>query len=163
RTRLMLGWFLGLTAINLLLLGSAVYKGSEVMESTEFCGTTCHTIMAPEYVGHGRSIHAGVRCVACHIGPGGAWFVRAKLAGTRQVFEALFSRFPRPIPTPVRVLRSANETCTECHQASRESGDRRRVFRIRSDDQASSPQETVLRMRLGGRRGDVVTGIHWHA
>ena len=133
------------------------------METTKFCGTTCHNVMQPEATTHARSAHAGVRCVACHIGPGGAWFVRAKMSGTRQVFETALGGYPRPIPAPVHDLRSANETCTECHQPARDAGDRRVAIRHRSDDEKNSAQETVLMMHVGGRRGDVSSGIHWHA
>ncbi len=163
RTRTIVLGFLILTAANVVLIATATYKGAVIMDSTRFCGTTCHTIMAPEYAGHARSAHASVRCVACHIGPGGTWFVRAKLSGTRQVLEAALHLYPRPIPAPVQVLRSARETCTECHQAARDLGDRRRAIGHRSDDRGSTRQETVLLMHLGGRRGDRAVGIHWHA
>src|SRR5947208_1975391 len=68
RTRQIVVSFLVLTSVNLLVLGFATHKSVEVMDSTRFCGTTCHTIMEPEYAGHQGSAHAGVRCVACHIG-----------------------------------------------------------------------------------------------
>lgn len=163
RTRSMVLGFLGLTAINVALLGLATYKGAEAMETTEFCGTTCHTVMQPEYTSHAVSTHAGVRCVACHIGPGGSWYVRAKINGARQAVQAMLGRYDRPIHAPVRVLRSGPEICGECHQAARDAGDVRRTIRHRSDDETNSVQETVLLMHVGGRRGDAATGIHWHA
>jgi hypothetical protein len=163
RTRRMAGSFLTLTVVNLAVLGIASHKGAELLDSTRFCGTTCHTIMAPEYVTHRSGMHGGVTCVACHIGPGGTWYVRAKVSGARQVVEAVLDRYPRPIPTPVRNLRAATETCTECHDPARDVGEKRRVIRERADDEASTPQETVLLMKVGGRRGGDATGIHWHA
>jgi len=36
------------TVLNLLIVGTASYRGVEYMDSTSFCGTTCHTVMAPE-------------------------------------------------------------------------------------------------------------------
>ena len=35
------------TLLNLLIIGTASYRGVEYMDSTSFCGTTCHTVMAP--------------------------------------------------------------------------------------------------------------------
>src|SRR6185436_1449833 len=163
RTRTMVLGFLALTAVNVALLGIATYQGAEAMETTKFCGTTCHSIMQPEYTSHARSVHAGVRCVACHIGPGGGWYVRAKMNGARQAVQAITGHYDRPVPAPVRTLRAAPEICGECHVPARDAGDRRRVIRHRSDDEKNSAQETVLLMHVGGRRGDTASGIHWHA
>ena len=60
RTRAVLLGFLALTAVNVLLLGTATYKGVEVMETTRFCGTTCHTVMQPEYTQHRRNAQTRV-------------------------------------------------------------------------------------------------------
>ena len=51
------------------------------MDSTTFCGQTCHTVMQPEFSAYQNSPHARVECVQCHIGPGAGWFVRSKLSG----------------------------------------------------------------------------------
>jgi uncharacterized membrane protein len=37
--------FLGATIVNIVILASATYKGVHYMESVEFCGLTCHTVM----------------------------------------------------------------------------------------------------------------------
>ena len=163
RTRRIVVSFLVLTSVNLLVLGFATHKSVEVMDSTRFCGTTCHTIMEPEYAGHQGSAHAGVRCVACHIGPGGGWYVRAKVNGARQAVEAILHTYARPIPVPVRQLRPAGEICAQCHQPARDVGDRPRTIRERGEDEANTPSERTLVMRIGGRHGDAATGIHWHA
>jgi hypothetical protein len=162
RTRQWLLAFVVLTAVNAVILATATYKGVEVMESTEFCGTTCHSVMAPEYSAYGRSPHAQVRCVECHIGPGADWFVKSKLSGAWQVVSTTFELYPRPIPTPVHDLRPARETCEHCHWPDKFVGDRLRVITHFGDDEASTRLETVLLMRVGGIRGDGAHGIHWH-
>jgi hypothetical protein len=70
-----------LTVVNIALLGIASYKGIEHMESTSFCGATCHVVMQPEYTAFQVSPHARVACVECHVGSGASWFVRSKIAG----------------------------------------------------------------------------------
>src|SRR6202051_5223116 len=42
-------WVAFATLLNLLIIGTASYRGVEYMDSANFCGTTCHTVMAPEY------------------------------------------------------------------------------------------------------------------
>ncbi|MBI5549112.1 MAG: NapC/NirT family cytochrome c, partial [Deltaproteobacteria bacterium] len=77
--------FAGLTALNLVILSLAAYKGVEVMDSVSFCGKACHTVMEPEYTAYQRSPHSRVRCTECHIGPGAPWFVKSKLSGAWQL------------------------------------------------------------------------------
>jgi uncharacterized membrane protein YidH (DUF202 family) len=59
-TRRWLLIFLGATMINIIILASATYKGVEVMESVEFCGMACHSVMEPEHTAHARSPHSRV-------------------------------------------------------------------------------------------------------
>ena len=98
--------FTALTALNVVILAGATYEGVETMESTEFCGQACHSVMQPEYAAYQRSPHANVACVDCHIGPGADWFVKSKLSGAWQVVSVTFDLYPRPIPTPVHQLRA---------------------------------------------------------
>ena len=64
-----------LTPVNVLIVSAAGYKAIEVSDSVAFCGTTCHTVMQPEYTAYQHGPHARVKCVECHIGPGADWFV----------------------------------------------------------------------------------------
>jgi len=162
RTRNLVLTFLILTLANLVILAVATYKGVEVMESTTFCGTTCHTVMQPEHTAHGRSPHARVRCVECHIGPGASWFVRSKLSGAWQVVSVAFHLYDRPIPTPVHNLRPARETCEQCHWPSKFVGDRLKIITRHADDESNTATKTVLLLRVGGIQGRVARGIHWH-
>ena len=113
-----------MTAINIPIFAFATYQGTVFMESTQFCGQTCHKVMDPEYTAYQRSPHARVACVECHIGPGAPWFVRSKLSGSYQVLAVTFNLYPRPISTPIHNLRPARETCEQCHWPERFSGDK---------------------------------------
>jgi len=149
-----------LTVANLAILSTASYKGVEYMESNQFCGLTCHTVMAPQYTAFLDSPHQRVGCVGCHIGPGAGWFVRSKLSGVRQVFAVNLDTYSRPIPAPVRHLRPARETCEQCHWPDRFVGDRFRVFKTYADDEQNTATTTVLVLKVGGRDGKGTPGIH---
>jgi hypothetical protein len=131
------------------------------MDSTEFCGTTCH-VMAPELTAYSRSPHARVACVNCHIGPGASWFVKSKISGTRQLFAVAFNTYERPIQTPVHSLRPARETCEQCHWPERFTGDRLKILTSYTDDEKTEALKTVLLMNIGGRKSGKAVGIHWH-
>jgi len=139
-----------MTAINVPLFAIASYHGTMYMDSVQFCGLTCHQVMAPEYTAYQRSPHARVACVECHIGPGAPWFVRSKLSGSYQVLAVMFNLYPRPIPTPVHNLRPARETCEQCHWPEKFSGDKFEVRTKFGDDEKNLPAKTVLLMHIGG-------------
>src|SRR5271157_3498757 len=103
------------TFLNIMIFGFASYRGVSYMDTTTFCGQTCHTVMAPEFSAYQNSPHSRVECVECHIGPGAGWFVRSKVSGLRQVLAVAFKSYPTPIPSPVKHLRPARETCEQCH------------------------------------------------
>jgi nitrate/TMAO reductase-like tetraheme cytochrome c subunit len=148
------------TILNILIFGTASYRGVEYMDTTQFCGQTCHTVMEPEYTAYQGSPHARVSCVECHIGPGAGWFVRSKLSGVRQVFAVTFHTYSRPIPAPVKYLRPARETCEACHWPQRFTGDKFEVKMTYKDDEKNTPQTTVLLLKVGGRTWQGAVGIH---
>ena len=150
------------TGLNFAILGTASYRGVEYMDSTSFCGTACHSVMAPEYAAYQNSPHARVGCVECHIGPGAPWFVRSKLSGLRQVFAVTFKTYSRPIPSPVKYLRPARETCEHCHWPQRFTGDRLVVRTAYKDDEKNTPQINVILLKIGGQNRQGVAGIHGH-
>ncbi len=154
--------FVGLTSmVNLALVSQVGYGATSYMESVQFCGQTCHTVMQPEFTAYQNSPHARVECVKCHIGPGAGWFVKSKLSGVGQVFAVTFNSYPRPIPTPVHNLRPARETCETCHWPQKYGGDRLRVINKYAEDETNSLSKTVLLMRIGGGNGNVgIHGIH---
>jgi len=157
-----LEWVALATGLNLLIIGTASYRGVEYMDSTSFCGTTCHRVMVPEYTAYQNSPHAHVACVECHIGPGAPWFVRSKLSGLRQVFAVTFHTYSRPIPSPVKYLRPARETCEQCHWPQRFTGDKFLVNTSYKDDEKNTPQTDVFLLKVGGRTWQGSVGIHGH-
>jgi len=153
--------FVGVTsALNVLIFTYASYKGVSYMDSTTFCGQTCHSVMAPEFSAYQNSPHARVECVQCHIGPGAGWFVRSKLSGLRQVYAVTFKTYSTPIPTPVKYLRPARETCEQCHWPQRFSGDKFIVKTNYKEDEKNTAMTTALLMKIGGHTWQGGTGIH---
>ncbi len=150
----------GATLLNVLIFSFASYRGVAYMDTTSFCGQTCHTVMAPEFSAYQNSPHARVECVECHIGPGAGWFVRSKLSGLRQVFAVTFHTYSRPIPSPVKYLRPARETCEQCHWPQRFSGDKFIVRTNYKGDEKNTPMTTALLMKIGGRSSTGAVGIH---
>ncbi len=149
-----------LTFANLVIASQLSYSAVNYMDTTAFCGTTCHTVMKPEYVSHQNSPHARVDCAGCHIGAGASWFVRSKLSGTGQVVAVMLNNYPRPIPTPVANLRPARETCEQCHWPQRFTGDKVIVHTSYAEDETNSATTTVLLMKVGGTAWNGTTGIH---
>jgi nitrate/TMAO reductase-like tetraheme cytochrome c subunit len=160
RVALIVGVF---TVANGAILGTSSYMAVETMDSVEFCGTTCHTVMQPEHTAYQQSPHSRVACVDCHIGPGASWFVKAKIDGLRQVWHTVRGSYNRPIPSPVHTLRPARETCESCHWPAKHFGDKLRVFARFSTDETSSPSYSVMLMKTGGGNLDTGQhgGIHW--
>jgi hypothetical protein len=150
-----------LTIVNILIISLASYEGVVYMDSTQFCGQVCHTVMQPEYTAYRNSPHSRVACVECHIGPGAPWFVRSKLSGLGQVYAVTFNTYERPIPSPVQNLRPSQDICENCHWPERFTGDRVRVINKFDVDEANTPLKSVLLLHIGG--GNRGQGIHsWH-
>jgi hypothetical protein len=150
----------------LFLLTSALgaYRTYHFTESVTFCGETCHEVMKPEFTAYQHSPHARVTCVECHIGSGADWFVKSKLSGSYQVYATLMNKYPQPIPTPIRNLRPAQETCEQCHWPQKFYGNAARENQHYLEDEANTEWTIRLLMRIGGgdpERGRV-GGIHWH-
>ncbi len=162
KTRNWLLIFLGATMFNVVILSTATYKGLEVMESVEFCGMACHSVMEPEHTAHQRSAHSRVKCAGCHIGPGADWFVKSKLDGAWQLVAVALDLYPRPIPTPLHDLRPARDTCEQCHWPTKFVGDKLSVRKTYKDDEVNTELTTALLLRVGGAEGTGSTGIHWH-
>jgi nitrate/TMAO reductase-like tetraheme cytochrome c subunit len=151
--------FVGVTTFaNIVIASQLAYGAVSYMETVSFCGQTCHTVMQPEFTAYQSSPHSRVECVQCHIGPGESWFVRSKLSGIRQVFAVMFHTYETPIPTPVRSLRPARETCESCHWPQKYGEDRLQIVNKFGDDENNSLTKTVLLMKIGG--GNKGIGIH---
>ena len=154
-----------LTMVNLVLIISLVGGGISYMNTSEFCGTVCHTVMAPEYTAYQNSAHSKIRCVDCHIWEEVSWVVKAKISGLRQVAAVLTNSYSKPIPSPVHDLVPARGTCEKCHWPEKFHGDRRRIYTNYSDDEKNTPNYSVLYLKVGGQKGGPegsYEGIHWH-
>jgi len=153
---------LGATMFNVVIIAGATYKGVHVMESVEFCGLACHSVMEPEHTAHARSPHSRVACADCHIGPGADWFVKSKLDGAWQLVSVAFDLYPRPVATPLHDLRPARETCEQCHWPTKFVGDKLKVIHHYEDDEESTELTTALLLKVGGSNASGSHGIHWH-
>ena len=148
--------FLGFSAVG-------GYQAYHFSDSVEFCGQACHTVMRPEFTAYQSSPHARVPCVACHIGPGAEWFVKAKISGAYQVYSVTFNKFSRPIPTPIHNLRPAQETCEQCHWPAKFWGEQLANRVHFASDKANTRREISLLIKTGGGTQEGLThGIHWH-
>ena len=164
RDRRLFGFFLAGGVLFLLVSALGSYQTYHFTESVNFCGQACHGVMKPEYVTYLHSPHAKVACAECHIGKGASWYVRSKLSGTYQVYATMADKYPRPIPTPVKNLRPAQETCEECHWPQKFVGNLERSYNYFLSDETNTPFTVRMLMNVGG--GDPthgpVGGIHWH-
>jgi nitrate/TMAO reductase-like tetraheme cytochrome c subunit len=164
RDRRLFGFFLAGSVLFLLVSALGSYQTYHFTESVQFCGQACHGVMKPEYVTYLHSPHARVACAECHIGKGASWYVRSKLSGTYQVYATLADKYPRPIPTPVKNLRPAQETCEECHWPQKFVGNLEHTFYSFLSDETNTPFTVRMLLNVGG--GDPthgpVGGIHWH-
>ena len=152
-----------LTLVNVLIVALAATKGIEFMDSPQFCGQVCHTVMEPEFMAYQDGPHSRVRCVDCHIGPGASWFVKSKLDGTRQVIAVMRTAIradpiagPQPAPG-ARHLRAV----PLAGKVPRRQGERHPRIRQRREEHRVGD---ALMVHVGGgsERLGVASGIHWH-
>lgn len=129
--------------------------------SSEFCGTTCHT-MPPEYSAYLHSPHARVQCVECHIGRDVVTTQFTRKAGDlRHVVLTITQDYEFPIRS--RAMRPARESCETCHFPQKFSDDSlREITHFEAD--STVPKSTFLIMKTGGgtEREGLGRGIHWH-
>ena len=150
--------------VFLLMTAFGSYQTYHFTESVVFCGETCHGVMRPEATAYRHSAHARVSCAECHIGSGASWYVKSKISGTYQVYSVLFHKYSRPIKTPIRNLRPAQETCERCHWPEKFTGNLDRTYMHFLSDRANTPYTVRLSLRVGGGEpgGGFFGGIHWH-
>ena len=149
-----------LTFINVSILGTAGMKGVEVHGLQPVLRP--HLPYADEPRIHRlpglAPLPRGLRPVPHR--PRRPAFVRAKIAGVRQVFAVAFSTYSRPIPSPVENLRPARETCEQCHWPQKFSGNKLIVRTKYAEDEANTPSTSVLLLKIGGHTANGTTGIH---
>jgi nitrate/TMAO reductase-like tetraheme cytochrome c subunit len=155
----------GVGAVGFIMLSAfGSYQTYHYAESVQFCGEVCHEAMNPEFVTYQRSAHARVDCVECHIGSGAEWFIKAKLNGTHQLIAYTLDNYNRPIATPVRQMRPAEDICAQCHWPEKKHGNLDRTFDHFLSDKANTPYSVRLLLRVTESKADgSLGGIHWHA
>ncbi len=140
------------------------YQGYHYTDSNEFCGQVCHTVMESQYLAHKQSPHSRVECATCHIGRGASWYVKSKISGIRQVIAVARNSYPRPIPSAIKELRPARETCERCHWPQKFYGDQLVTINHFSADDKNTLRPIRMLVKTGGN--DPTTGppggVHWH-
>jgi nitrate/TMAO reductase-like tetraheme cytochrome c subunit len=151
-------------AIFLVMSALGSYQAFHYTESNEFCGTTCHKVMEPEYTAYMGSAHERVNCVECHVGSGAGWYVRSKLSGLYQVYSVIAKAYPTPIPTPVHNLRPAQETCEKCHWPEKFYDRKYVTHRHYMADEENTEWDISLLLKTSPqyRALGLQDGIHWH-
>jgi nitrate/TMAO reductase-like tetraheme cytochrome c subunit len=146
-------------------------------ETPAFCGI-CHT-MDPELKAYAMSPHKEVACAECHVNPGLAGFVKAKMNGTKQLIDIVAGKYPTPILPPDHAdLPPVKNTCLKCHaieEISKNAGPVKLVLRPRYRLDVKNTREMVAVMIRPGGLGqatgttgtaadpaDAVKGVHWH-
>ncbi len=147
--------------LTLILVTGSIY-GWEYTNSSEFCGTACHT-MPPQDTVYKQSPHANVTCEECHIGR--ASFVNQltrKSQGLKETYYQLFKLYEFPIRA--KALRPARDTCEKCHRPETFSDDSLRVLSRFADELHNTQSSIYLIMKTGGgaKREGLGRGIHWH-
>jgi transposase len=147
-----------------LLYAFVGYKAYEFTESNTFCAMMCHRVMGPEHRSHDYSVHAEIACVDCHIGSGARYFFVYKLKGTRQLFDVMFDRYPRPIPTPVRDLRPSQDVCENCHGPKYQINQRleSRIYFLSDIKNTRKTINLLLKMGQTAAMPDRPPKMHWH-
>ena len=146
--------------LTLLVLYGSV-EAWTYTNSSEFCGTSCHT-MPPEYSAYLHSPHARVQCVECHIGRDEFTTKFTRKAGDlRHVVLTITQDYEYPIRT--RAMRPARDSCEKCHFPEKFSDDSLREI-THYEDETATPQSTFLVLKTGGgtERAGLGRGIHWH-
>jgi hypothetical protein len=163
RQRQMLTLF-GVGAVGFLLLSAfGSYQTYEYSESVQFCGQVCHRAMNPEFVTYRRGAHARVDCVECHVGSGAQWFFKAKLNGVHQLVAYTLTDYQRPIETPIKNLRPAQDICERCHWPEKFHGNIDVTFDHFLPDKKNTPYSVRMLMHVNQPNpGAPAGGIHWH-
>lgn len=148
--------------VLMAMSGFGSYKAYEYTESVQFCGTTCHQVMRPEYTAYQHSPHAHVTCTGCHVGSGATWYVRSKLSGAYQLYSVAFNKYSRPIKSPIHNLRPAKETCEECHWPKFFFNRKLVNHTYYLSDEENSRYDLTMLVKIGGGKPGSVEGIHSH-
>ena len=146
--------------LNLLIASQATLRVVHHMESRQFCAS-CH-VMTPEARAFDQGPHAGILCIDCHVGEGALGYVNSKLQGTRQLISVLTDKVHMPIESAIesgRMIPSA-ETCENCHWKEQPAAAHLKLIQRYAEDEANTPETTLLTMYVGGHRMGGIHGAH---
>jgi nitrate/TMAO reductase-like tetraheme cytochrome c subunit len=155
--------------LGVLVLGALGTLGGvhvvEYSESASFC-TTCHT-MTPQKKAYEAGVHQDVACGECHVAPGAVGFVKAKLAGTRELYALVTNTYPTPIPAIEHdALPSTNETCQKCHPLSQiaKPGQPTKLLTRASfsKDEKNTRNDLAVLIRPARAGTADEASVHWH-
>jgi hypothetical protein len=147
------------TFINFIIVGTASYRGVAYMDTVSFCGATCH-VMLPESTAYHVSSHSNVACTDCHVAPGTAGYIHAKINGTKQLFMVLMHDYPKPIMADNKVP-VASATCLNCHSPGQFVGDKILIQSSYADDATNTRTSSLTVLHVGGRDAfGTLSGIH---
>jgi len=151
-------------AAFLMVTALGSYHSYHYSESVQFCGQVCHEPMKPEFTAYQASPHAKIECVACHVGRGAEAYLKAKINGVHQLKGVMTGDFHRPIQTPVRNMRAAQEICEDCHWRNRDVGTIEKRFNHFLADETNTAFSVRLIMKVGGTATTYagLPSIHWH-
>jgi nitrate/TMAO reductase-like tetraheme cytochrome c subunit len=158
--RRFLVFLLVVSAVNLVIASQATARVVHHMETKQFCGS-CH-VMTPETRAFDQGPHAGLACVDCHVGDGAKGFVASKLQGARQLLSVLTDHVEVPIAGAIASGRMvpSEETCEQCHWKGQSANATLKMIRRYAEDEANTPQTTLLTMNVGGTRMGGIHGAH---
>lgn len=161
--RALIGFIIG-AVVFLLVSAVGSYNTYHYTESVNFCGAACHGPMKPEYTAYLNCPHARVACTECHVGSGAEFYVKTKINGVHQLYCVATGKYSRPIKTPLKNMRPAQDTCEQCHWPKRYVGNVARTYRHFLSDETNSPFTVRLLLKVGGDDPShgPVGGIHWH-
>jgi hypothetical protein len=120
--------------------------------------------MAPELQAYSSGVHRDVSCGECHVEPGVAGWVKAKMNGTRQLIDVVLGTYPTPIPPPNHdELPQTADTCQKCHALDSRQFVGLRTQTAFSEDVDNSRNFVGLMIRPGGGNTfNVDRSVHWH-
>jgi hypothetical protein len=164
RDRRVLGVFVVCGVVFLLLTAIGSNRTYHYTESVQFCGQACHVPMKPEFTTYQQSPHARVECTACHVGEGAEWYIKSKINGVHQLVGVITDNYHRPIRTPLKNMRPAQDICEQCHWPEKHVGNVERTYTHFLADETNTPFSVRLLLKVGGGDGSrgPQGGIHWH-
>ncbi|MBI5879130.1 MAG: NapC/NirT family cytochrome c [Chloroflexi bacterium] len=151
------------TAVVLLALGASGVFTWDYINSSYFCGTTCH-LMDPQYQTTLASSHNKVSCVECHVGRTTiAISLTRKDEGVRETIAYVTNNYE--LPLIAKETRASSESCEKCHALRTLPATRLKEIRHYDDLAPNKVSSTMMAMRIGigGATPSDPPGVHWHA